>query len=211
MLAEALAGHGAALLHRVQAEDGLARLVGRDAVADRLRLLASGTPMIARCGADALVMRPGVQLWARLEGERVAHITFIAQRPADAQAAATLAAAHPCHRPLGELASGRGQLPPAAPDSSPLAAVAHGLAARDPGALAVLAPLLDAMADVVLLPRTQIVLADGGWAGLAQAMGHANGRRISLPVGLHAGPDGLVLVHDALALAAAPLRPFWPD
>jgi hypothetical protein len=210
MLAEALAGHGAALLHRVQADDGLARLIGRDAVADRLRQLAHGEQMVMRCGADAVVIRPGLHLWARLEGERIAHITIIARRPADPQAAAALAAAHPCHRPLGELVSGRGQLPPAAPDS-PLAEVAHGLAARDPDVLAVLAPLVDAMPDAVLLPRTQLALADGGWAGLAQAMGHANGRRISLPVGLHAGADGLGLVHDALALAAAPLRPFWPD
>jgi hypothetical protein len=210
-ISDAIAGDAAALLHRVQAEDGLDCLVGRDAVYDRLRRFA-GLPadLAAAHGHDATLAVPGAHLWARLEAGRIAHIVIIAARTADSGAAAALAASHPCHRPLGELASGRGQLLPE-PGEGPLAAVAHGLARRDPALCAVLAPLLDAAADAVLLPRVVLALADGGWVGLAQLMGHADGRRISLPVSLHGRADGVTLMHDALALAAAAQRPFWPD
>lgn len=204
----ALAGDASAVLHRVQAEEGFAALVGRDAVLGRLRDLAG--PMAEQAvtaGNDAFLALPNAHLWARLEAGRIAALTIIAVR--DAATAAELAAAHPCHRPLGELVSGRGQLAPM-PGEGALAGVMAGFAARTVPALA---PLHSAVPDAVLLPRTVLALPDGGTAALCQLLGHGDGRRISLPISLLIAPGGglLAICHDPLALAAASLRPFWPE
>ncbi len=194
LIARALAGDGSALLNRVQAEDGLARLVGRPAVQAALRGLDPGAVTAGHeDGRLAVLIASQAQVWARLEGAAIAELTIIAARPPSPDAAAALAARHPCHRPLGELASGRGQLLDA--PSDPLAAV-----------LAALWP------DAQLLPRARIALPDGGTAGLFQLLADADGRRISLPVAAVQAADGSITpLHDALALAAAPLRPFWQD
>ncbi|OYQ34723.1 hypothetical protein CHU93_02180 [Sandarakinorhabdus cyanobacteriorum] len=204
----ALAGDASAVLHRVQAEEGFAALVGRDAVLGRLRELAGPmTEQAVTAGNDAFLALPDAHLWARLEAGRIAALTIIAVR--DAGLAAELAAAHPCHRPLGELVSGRGQLAPV-PGEGALAAVMAAFAARNVPALA---PLHNAPPDAVLLPRTVLALPDGGTAALCQLLGHADGRRISLPVSLLMDSGGglLAMCHDPLALAAASLRPFWPE
>lgn len=213
-LARALAGDGTALLHRVQAEDGLAHSVGREAVLARLRPFAGQPVELAlTAGDEALLVVPGAHLWAQLEAGRIAAMVIIAARPADPKAAAALALAHPCHRPLGELASGQGQLPPQ-PGAGPIGTVVHGFAARVPAVLAAgLAPLVTSVPDALLLPRRVLPLPDGGEAGLCQLLGHSAGRRISLALSLQAKASGAVtsLAYDPLALAAAPLRPFWPD
>jgi|GEM_PF-3507204 hypothetical protein len=208
VIARALGGDASAVLHGVQAEEGFAALVGRDAVLDRLRELA-GQPaeQAVTIGNDAFLALPDAHLWARLEAGRIAALSIIADR--DAGDANTLAAAHPCHRPLGELMSGRGQLAPM-PGDGALGALIQAFAAR---VLPALAPMSSAMPDALLLPRTVLTLPDGAQAALCQLLGHSAGRRISLPVSLLIGPGGTLFAacHDPLALAAAPLRPFWPE
>lgn len=84
--------------------------------------------------------------------------------------AATLGSRHPTHRPLGELASGKGQLPTA---PIPLALRRH-------------------LTDAILTPDTS-----SGPASLYRLHGHTGGSRISLPLSQHG--DTMLIDELALA------------
>jgi hypothetical protein len=120
-------------------------------------------------------------IWTECEGQYALRLTAITDWAGLATAAgldpaalaATLGAQTSAHRPLGELASGRGQLPtPAIPLRL------HRL-----------------LADAALTPDTST-----GAASLARLHGHTAGRRVSLPVSQH---DDVMLIDELALAATA--------
>lgn len=198
---------------------------------------------------DPMEARFGRHLWLRLEAGRIASILAITDwsmlgvtLELDlAPIAAAHGAAHPTHRPLGELASGRGQLRDApAGDPAPLAERwvtvlnARALRALDP----LFAPTAvhwlpggvrggeDVRADWWLrlfarVPDARLTLDRTLVAGdrvalLWRLQGHVGTRRVSLPGSTMLRVEdqriaGEELRFDELALAATAYRPFWPD
>jgi hypothetical protein len=144
-------------------------------------------------------------LWIRTEAGRAVDIEAIADWSGLAavagfdadRAAAHLGQTHPCHRPLGELASGRGQLMEDGDDAAGL------FNARRLGGDPAFGRLVAAMPDARLT-------ADKALPGatLWRLQGHVAGRRMSLPVS-RIGEGALLW--DGLALAASAHRPFWPE
>jgi hypothetical protein len=120
-------------------------------------------------------------IWTEFEGQYALRLTAITDWAGLATAAgldhgtvaAMLGAQHPTHRPLGELASGRGQLPTPA---FPLRL--HRL-----------------LPDAELAPDTS-----SGPASLSRLQGHTAGRRVSLPVSQHG--DAMLIDELALAATA---------
>lgn len=172
--------------------------------------------------AAPLLSSLDLRLWASLEGRLAVELAVIADcsqilRPAGhdmAKAAAELGAASPCHRPLGELASGLGQL---GTDPAEDGWVAD-FNARRPMASDMLRQqvrqLLTQMPDARLLPEATLSTGDGQ-LHLLRLMGHVNGRRVSLPASKVVGGEwdlggGEPLRFDSLALSATAHRPFFP-
>jgi hypothetical protein len=120
-------------------------------------------------------------IWAEFEGRYALHLTAITDWAGLASAAGldpaalatTLGARHPTHRPLGELASGRGQLPTQA---LPLT-------------------LRRLLPDALVTPDTS-----AGPATLSRLQGHTAGRRVSLPLSRHG--DTMLIDELALAATA---------
>jgi hypothetical protein len=120
-------------------------------------------------------------IWTEFEGRYALRLTATTDWASLATAAgldlaalaATLGARHPMHHPLGELASGQGQLPTSA---IPLALRRH-------------------LTDAHITPDTSI-----GPASLSRLQGHIAGRRVSLPVSQHA--DTMLIDELALAATA---------
>jgi hypothetical protein len=120
-------------------------------------------------------------IWIETEGPYALRLTAITDWAGLATAAgldlaalaATLGARHPTHRPLGELASGRGQLtqPPI-----PLSLRRH-------------------LTDAHLTPDTS-----AGPASLSRLQGHTAGRRVSLPLSQYG--DTMLVDEMALAATA---------
>lgn len=136
-------------------------------------------------------------------------------------AVARVGGASPCHPPLGELASGLGQLgivPPSA-DAPPGACWVAAFNSRNlagPQALRrQFSSLLAQMPDARLLLEHEIPVCNKRLL-LLRLQGHVAGRRVSLPASISldcaASPTGNALLRfDSLALAASGHRPFFPD
>jgi hypothetical protein len=126
-------------------------------------------------------------IWAEFEGPYALRLTAITDWAGLATAAgldlaalaATLGAQTPTHRPLGELASGRGQLPTA---TIPL-------------------PLRRLLPDAQVTPDTRT-----GPASLSRLQGHTAGRRISLPLSQY-GDTTLIDELALVATAHRPFHP----
>lgn len=204
-------------------EDRTARLVaeaeGHEMVAVALAL--GGTPVAWPGLPAAASPAPGrgrvellQHLWIATEGGRAVMIEAVTDwfglagaAGIDASAlAGTIGSSHPCQRPLGELASGRGQLVDTGEDLAarfnrrrlsgvpPLVLAGGGT------------PLVQLVADLPDARLTEDRALDG--AGLWRLQGHVAGRRVSLPVSrIGDGP----MLWDRLAVAASAHRPFWPD
>lgn len=222
------------LLHRVRQEDGLAETIGRDAVLAGLVAMAAdgaagqrpgGDPRAAAPGpltgwvvqraGDAVLARGGDRLcawWVEGEGGRVAALVRVDARPADAAAAAALGAAHPAHRPVGELRSGRAQY---APDVGGRTPGERYTAAIDARALSGLPQRAWWLRLLARLPDAAVALdreSAGGAAVLWRVQGHRDSRRVSLPGISLLTPDGDGFAAeqpllDLLALEASAHRP----
>jgi hypothetical protein len=120
-------------------------------------------------------------IWAEFEGRYALHLTAITDWAGLATAAgldlaalaATLGAQFPTHRPLGELASGQGQL---AGPAIPLT-------------------LRRLLPDARITPDTTT-----GAASLSRLHGHTDGRRVSLPLSQHG--DTMLIDELAVAATA---------
>jgi hypothetical protein len=184
---------------------------------------AGSVPGIGPLPEPLLSASLNLRLWARLEGARAVELTAIADwsqilGPAglDAEGAArTLGGAAPCHRPLGELASGLGQL---GTDAAGTGWVADFNARRAMGSAAQrqqVRTLLARMPDARLLLDQALDTGDGDLL-LLRLQGHVAGRRVSLPASKVVGGQwdaggSEPLRVDSLALAATAHRPFHPD
>lgn len=207
------------MLNRVRMATGFELAVGRDAVMARCLALAGGfeerrastivelvegdTALVALAlggrprGADVPVAFE-LHLWLTLEAGRIVLIEAIGDGAAFPDSEAAYGAAHPTHRPLGELASGCGQLADTRGDDLGAQLNARALGGRP-----------DLLELVTAVPDARLTLdRAAGPARLWRLHGHAGGRRVSLPV---SSRDGTMLHLDRLALAATPHRPFWPD
>lgn len=134
-------------------------------------------------------------IWIQTEGQYALRLTAITDWAGLAAAAgldlaalaATLGASTPAHRPLGELASGRGQQ--TAP-AVPLALRRH-------------------LSDAHVTPDTNAGPAgpagSARLASLSRLQGHIAGRRVSLPLSQH----GDTVLFDEMALAATAHCPFY--
>jgi hypothetical protein len=205
-------------LHMVRQLDG----PGLVAVDCRIEGNAISAPGIGTLLNPLVQASLNLRLWARLEGRLVVELWAIADwseilRPAGhdlSEAARTLGAASPCHRPLGELGSGLGQLGTDPADSGWVA----DFNARRPMESEMLRQqvrqLLALMPDARLLPEASLSTGDGA-IHLLRLMGHVNGRRVSLAASKVGGGEWDLggsepLRFDSLALSATAHRPFHP-
>lgn len=206
-------------LHDIRALSG----PGLMAVDCRIEGHSGGLPGLASFTKRLLPAVLDLRLWARMEGRLAVEISVIVDRsrmlrPAGVEidgVARTLGAASPCHRPLGELGSGQGQLGPDPADSGWLA----DFNARRPmpGEMQQLQlrSLLSDMPDARLQHEATLSTGDGA-LHLLRLMGHVNGRRVNLPASKVVGGQwdwggSEPLRFDSLALAACAHRPFLPD
>ena len=183
------------------------------AVSGILRQLPFGTPLAAP--VPATLRR---HLWIESEAGRAVRITAITDWAGLADTAgiarnplaATIGAAHPAHRPLGELASGSGQLLALAPGADAMARRnARDFGDCDPKRrdwwLRLVARVPDAHftfdRSIAVTART---------AMLWRLQGHVGGRRVSLPGSSVVAGDGTETDFiDELALAATACRAFY--
>lgn len=204
------------LLHRARLEDGLDEIVGRDAVlAEFVALAAADGAFEVEARSDVVIARgaSGTQAWwTETEGARVAALSRVRARDGDA---ASLGAAHPALRPVGELRSGRGQYAPAPGGATPGERYARAVDSR---ALVGLPARAWWLALFARLPDAAVTLdresRDGDRAAvLWRVQGHANGRRVSLPgiSLLTLDGEGVAAEEpllDLLAVEASAFRPF---
>lgn len=155
-------------------------------------------------------------LWIDTEAGRVVRITAISDWAGLADAAGVgraplaraVGARHPVHRPMGELASGRGQL---------VAVAGDHVADLNARSLAGFAPdrrdwwlRLFALVPDARLTLDRRVENASCQAVLWRLQGHVAGRRASLPgTSILAGGAETAVMFDELALAATAHRPFW--
>lgn len=206
-------------LHMLPQIDG----PGLVAVDCRIEGNATSAPAAGPFAGPPLSASLNLRLWARLEGRLAVELCAIADwseilRPAGhdlAEAARKLGAASPCHRPLGELGSGLGQL---GTDPAGSGWVAD-FNARRPMESEMLRQqvrhLLAQMPDAHLLPEATLATGEGA-LHLLRLTGHVNGRRVSLAASKVVGgawdmAGSEPLRFDSLALAATAHRPFHPD
>jgi hypothetical protein len=206
------------LLHRARVEDGLFETVSRDAVlAELVALAAVGDAWEVQRIGDCVVARGArtCAWWVEGEGARVAALTRVDARGADAGAAVPLGAAHPAHRPVGELRSGRAQFAPEAGGRTIGQRYARAVDARALAGLPQRGWWLRLLARVpdaaVTLDRENMV--GGEAAVLWRVQGHVAGRRVSLPGISLLALDGETVTAeepllDMLALEASAYRPF---
>lgn len=162
-------------------------------------------------------------IWARLEAGLAVELSAITDwRPLVEQSgipvkdvAVQLGAAAPCHRPLGELASGLGQLGTEPPIDTPGDHWVTRFNSRRLGGAEVecagLQEMLTHMPDARLTLEQQLPTGIGNLL-LLRLQGHIGGRRVSLPACKlrSAGANDEPLRFDSLALAATSYRPFHP-
>jgi hypothetical protein len=206
-------------LHMLRQIDG----PGHVAVDCRIEGNATSAPGIGKFQAPLVQASLGLRLWARLEGRLAVELWAIADwseilRPAGhdlAEAARMLGAASPCHRPIGELGSGLGQLGTDPADSGWVAEFNARRPMESDMLRQQVRALLAEMPDARLLGEASLSTSDGA-LHLLRLTGHMNGRRVGLPASKVVGGawdlgGSEPLRFDSLALAATVHRPFWPD
>jgi hypothetical protein len=162
-------------------------------------------------------------IWFRLEGELAGEAIVIADWTGVlgraglglTDVARAMGACSPCHRPLGEPASGRGQLGPApAPvDASPGARWVAAFNARSLPGCEQCRRLVAQLPDAALVIEQELAVEDTHIL-LLRLMGHSEGRRVGIAAHKLVGRErdgGDPLRFDRVALAAVGHRPFFPE